>query len=329
MSTTALDAPAVQAIAALAQAAIPKHTIELSGITQRPVLLWQDKTITDIEHLLVRPVCKRGTMTAGDAVAFGDYVNAHRTAGLVIFGEVSESEGYFIAILDGHIPAKISVIEGVPPSSQSPAGVPEEIAIENAGAPGWGEHVVNLPLKPTPEWARWLQFNGKPLQQEAFAIFLEENAADVIVPDETVKHVAGFPVPHGQLPNSSQLMSIALTLQTKNDVQFSSKINRQNGQTQLTYHETISATHGAGAEGSLGVPEFFCIAVAPFRGCAAQIVLCRLRFRASGGKAQFEYQIIRPHKIVEHAWKLLSADIVAATRTDVLLGALTLPGRKA
>ena len=319
MSTPALDGAAVQQIASLAQAASTAPRFQIPSLpTQVPVLIWQDKTITDIEHLLAKPCNKRGVAALGDHVAFADYVNAHRTDGLVIFGDVNEHGGGFVAILDGHIAAVIATErQGDVTCTQ----------IKDAGAPQWGEHRATLDLKPTPEWARWIGANGKSMPQEAFAIFLEENAADVVVPPEDVKTIAGFPVPHGQLPNAAELMSVALTLQTKTDVEFSSKINRHNGQTQVTYLEKMTSTHAGAAEGKMGIPEFFTIAVAPFRGGAAQFILCRLRFRAAGGKAIFEYQLLRPHKTVEHAWKLVAADIAAATGENVLLGHISIPGR--
>lgn len=320
MSSPTLDGAAVQAIASLAEKAnvAARHQTAGPVSPQKPILIWQDKTITDIEHLLARPVCKRGVATLGDHVAFADYVNAHRTAGLVIFGEVTETAGYFTAILDGHIPADVRRQES---NETAP------VVIANEGAPGWGDHLAKLPLVATPEWARWIGKSGKQLAQSEFAEFLEENAADVIVPDTSVTHVAGFPVPHGNLPTSAQLMSVALTLQAKTDVQFSSKINRANGQVQVTYNETINAT--SSAEGILGIPEYFAIAVAPFRGGSAQIVLARLRYRAERGAAKFEFQIIRPHKIVEHAWNLVRADIASAIGESVLLGKIEIPARKA
>jgi uncharacterized protein YfdQ (DUF2303 family) len=329
MSQTQLDGAAVQQIVALAQAAMPKHTT-LPGVFHKPVLVWNDKALTDIEHLLAAPVCKRGRATFGDAVAFADYVNAHRTHGLIIFGDVSESGGSFTAILDGHVPAVVRrpSPEALAAAEDSPVQMSGSVVITSPGHAQWSEHIVHLPLTPTPEWARWLSNSGKTLEQEQFAVFLEENAADVIVPPAEVKTVAGFPVPPlEQLPNSAELMSVALTLQTKTDVEFSSKMNRQNGQTQLTYLEKLSATHAGAAEGKMGIPEFFCLAVAPFRGGAAQVVLCRLRFRAANGRAKFEYQLIRPHKIVEHAWKMVAADIAGATGENVMLGKVELPGR--
>jgi uncharacterized protein YfdQ (DUF2303 family) len=329
MSQTDYTADAVKQIAALARAALPSpvESIHL-GLhkPQLPVVAFTDRTLLNLEHLLAEPVCKRGRAQLSDARGFAAYVNAHRTPGLIIYGDVTESGGSFTAILDGHVPARI---EGGPRAAEEAGASPTSCSINilDAGRAQWGEHTAHLPLQPTPEWARWLAQNGKPMPQETFAIFLEENAADVIVPPPEVKTVAGFPVPPvEQLPNSAELMSVALTLQTKTDVEFASKINRQNGQ---TYHEKLTATHAGAAEGKLGIPEFFCLAVAPFRGGRAQIVLCRLRFRASGGKASFEYQLIRPHKIVEHAWSMVAADIVSATGQDVMLGKVEIPGRKA
>lgn len=328
MSQTTLDGEAVKAIASLARSALPEAVKDINlgkYQAQRPVVAFNDKSIIDLEHLLAAPVSKRGRATLGDAVAFGDYVNAHRTAGLIIYGDVNEAAGFFTAILDGHVPAKLKC-----PKSVADAGTKAaEVEILDPGHAQWGEHVAHLQLAATPEWARWMQHNGKPMPQESFAIFLEENAADVIVPPAEIRTVAGFPVPpQEQLPNSAELMSVALTLQTKTDVEFSSKLNRQNGQTQVTFHEKIAATHAGASEGKMGIPEFFCLAIAPFRGGVAQVVLCRLRFRASGGKASFEYQIIRPHKIVEHAWKMVAADIAAATGENVLLGKVEIPARR-
>jgi len=318
MSNTSLDGDAVKHIADLAKASVTaqRHTACGPAIDY-PVLIWSDKTIQPVEHLCASPFAKRGEATLGDPASFADYVNAHRTPGLVIFGEVTETSGHFTAILDAHIPATIEPREG---NTAAP------VVITDPGLPGWGDHVAKLPLVATPEWARWMKFNGKQLTQVEFAEFLEENAVDVIVPGEEITHVAGFPVPHGKLPTSAQLISVALTLQAKTDVTFASKINRHNGEMQLTYNETVSAT--SSAEGTIGVPEFFAIAVAPFRGGTAQIVLCRLRFRAERGAAKFEYQLIRPHKIVEHAWKLVRKDIEAATGETVLLGNVAVVTRK-
>ena len=259
----------------------------------------------------------------GDSASFCDYINAHRTAGLVITGDATETGGNFHAILDGHIAAQLVELDPAAPAQE------KSLEIRDAGLAQWGEHRANLALKPTPEWTRWLNLNGKLQPQEAFAIFLEENAADVIIPPDGVRTVAGFPVPPSdQLPNSAELISVALTLATKTNVEFSSKINRSNGQTQLTYIEKLTGTHAGASEGKMGIPEFFCLAIAPFRGCAPQVVLCRLRFRASGGKAAFEYQMIRPHKIVEHAWKMIAVNITASTGETVLLGDVTIPTRK-
>lgn len=313
MSTPIPNAEAVTAIAELAKAGVQRHQF-VDELYQKPAVIWPDKTITPLEHLLDRPVSKRGNAKVGDAFAFSTYVNAHRTPGLVIFGEVDEASGYFCAILDGHVPCKLKPREG---DQDAP------IEVIDDGQPGWAEHKVELALKPTPEWARWIGKSGKLMPQEEFAIFLEENAADVIVP-EGVTQVAGYPVP-ANLPNAAQLTSVALTLQTKVDVKFSSSINRQNGQQQVSFIEQVTGSHGA--EGTIGIPENFAIAVAPFRGSAPQVVLARLRYRAAGGKASFVFEIIRPHKIVEHAWKLVAKDISAATGEDVLLGRIQLAER--
>lgn len=282
-------------IAELARAAVPKHAVLELPPGCAPRLIWQDKTITNLEGALPRPSAKRGHAQLVDPQSFAAYVRDHMTFGTVLTGDANESGGHFRALLDHHVPTT---------------------AANDANKPGWTEHRATMKLQPTPEWARWMAVNDRELEQRAFAEFLEDNAVDIVVPEGEAGTV---------FPTQQALMSVASTLQIKTDVKFASALRLQNGQVQLGYVENIQGGHGS--EGSLPVPERFAIAVAPFRGTPKYIVTCRLRYRGTGGRAAFKVIIERPHKIVESAFNDLKAKIEELVGLRVLVGGIETPIR--
>lgn len=279
----------VEAIAELAKAGVLKHA-NITG-TQVPSVIWPDKTITTLEHLLERPTRKRATATFYDVPSFTAYIAAHRTAGTTVTGTFDQVKGEFVALIDFHEPNAI------------PAESPVQPAI---GLPSWTEHTAKLVLVATPEWARWLGKNTADLAQLEFAEFIEDNAQDITVPEQDG---TGF-------PNQTELLSVALTLQVKTGVAFRNAVRLQNGHTQLNYQELVEGGHGE--DGSLTVPEKFALAIAPFTASPKYLVKARLRYRAAGGKATFKYLIERPHKIVESAYNDVKKAIAEALGQPVL-----------
>ncbi|PAW75146.1 MAG: hypothetical protein B9S38_02350 [Verrucomicrobiia bacterium Tous-C4TDCM] len=287
------DRSMVEAIADLARMGIPRHNTLEQG--DEPAIVWPDKTITRLEGLLDRPLRKRGTGTFETAESFIAYVLKHKETGTEIVGDANEQRGSFSALLDYHKPNTDGVI-----------------------AASWTEHRATLNLTPTPEWTRWIGKNRTSLDQRAFAEFLEDNVADVIVPAAGAVTLNSA---NEVFPTQQQLLSIAATLQVKTDVAFDSRIKLQNGQQQLTYVEKMEGGHGE--NGTLPIPERFALAVAPFRGTPKYQVLCRLRYRAAGGKATFSYEIERPQKIVESAFNDIRSLISEKTGILPLVGSIT------
>jgi len=105
----------------------------------------------DLEHLLPRPVQKRGTFVAHDAASFVAYVNKHKTTGTIVTAQVDATS--FKAVLDHH-----------------------------DDEPGWGAHKVSYGCPKSPEWAIWTRNDNRQMTQSEFAQFLEENLPDIIDP---------------------------------------------------------------------------------------------------------------------------------------------------
>lgn len=143
----------------------------------------------------------------------------------------------------------------------------------------WKQHTAVFDLVKTPEWETWLQHNKKPKTQAEFGAFIEDNLPDIVA------------------PTGAEMLEIALGIQAKTEVKFSSGIRLDNGQTQLTYNETIDGA--AGAKGQLKIPEKFSIGLKLFRGDAPYQLDARLRYRIKDGNLSIWYELIRPHITVD------------------------------
>lgn len=288
----------VEAIANLARQTVLRHA-NING-TEVPSVIWPDKSITTLEHLLARPTRKRAKSIFYDVPSFVRYVEDHRTEGTVITGNFDLTTGSFIALIDYSAPRSVDEDAAGEPLPAEP------------GAPSWCEHTAVLNLTTTPEWAKWLAKNNAKFDQVEFAEFIEDNATDITVPETD---------DGATWPTQLDLMSTALTLQVKTGVNFSNVVRLQNGQTQLTYQENVQGHHGP--DGTMVVPDKFALALAPFVASPKYLVKARLRYRAAGGKASFTYQVERPHLIIKNAFEDILKQIAAGLDCQVLLGSIT------
>lgn len=160
-----------------------------------------------------------------------------------------------------------------------------------SATPEWGVHRCVFTCTETVEWTRWMRQNKQAMNQEVFARFIEDNAPDFVN------------------PSSSWMQEMALTLEARQTGEFANAVRLQNGTFSLRYSETIDAK--AGANGDQEIPATFEIGIAPFVGFAPWKVEARLRFKLSGGKLTFWYELVRPHKIIEEAAKEVIKSITA------------------
>lgn len=173
-------------------------------------------------------------------------------------------------------------------------------------APGRRDHRAVYKAEYSREFAKWLASDGKHMDQEAFAVFLEDNVADIAPA-----------APGSDEPSGEALLAVALTLQAKTEVDFKSHKRLDNGQVQLTYSEQTTAT--AGADGQLTVPREFAIGVRLFKNGEAYRIRARLKYRLGAGKVKFWYELDRPQNAVEAAFQQY-VDSAAGSGFTVLMG---------
>lgn len=155
--------------------------------------------------------------------------------------------------------------------------------------PGWRDHRAVYCTEKSSELVCWLKNNKQPMEQEAFAVFLEDNISDIVE------------------PSGEQMLAMALTMQAKTEANFQSSRRLDNGQVQLIYTETIDARAGAG---QIEIPREFSIGIRLFKNGSGYKLRARLKYRLGGGRVKFWYELDRPETSIEEAFAEYVAKVV-------------------
>jgi uncharacterized protein YfdQ (DUF2303 family) len=250
-----LDATAIEQIGALSLAANAAQEV---GRTTHLVIP-KDHRHVDLTDLIEKaepaPYRKHGTVQLGDLASFNVFV------------------------VDQGDPVNTYVYAD--PETRTLTAVLNDQAKDTAVA-GWRDFRAVYTAELSREFAAWYGKNKKVMEQEEFAVFIEDNIADVVE------------------PSGEMLLQVALTLQAKTEVNFSSSKRLDNGQVQLTYSETIDARAGTGL---IEIPNRFAIGARLFKNGEGYKVYARLKYRLGGGKLKFWYELDRPENAIEDAFQ--------------------------
>lgn len=168
----------------------------------------------------------------------------------------------------------------------------------------WKDYRALYVLKHSKEWLTWLKANKNDFNgNEAFAVWLEDNSVDIAEPDP------------------AKMMDIALNLRVKQSQGFSNAVRLQDGNIQFAYSNVVEGS-AANEAGSIVIPEIFKISIPVFEGLQAPkyTLEARFRYRLQSGALTIRYELVRPHKVVEQAFKDLVTKIEAETKATVLFG---------
>ncbi len=165
---------------------------------------------------------------------------------------------------------------------------------------GWRDHRATFKASLTPEFLIWKNNNKQHKGQTDFAEFIEDNIADL------------------QGAEASTLLAVATTIQATTGIDFKSARRLQDGQSQLAYTEVIDAK--AGADGSLKIPQTFTLGLRIFKNGEGYKLNARLKYRIGSGAVKFWYELDRPERAVEDAFKGYVALVAEKTGYTVLIG---------
>lgn len=152
-----------------------------------------------------------------------------------------------------------------------------------ASAAGWRAHKANFVPEMSAEWKAWKGSNKTPFDQVPFAEWLQEHEEDIAA-------AAG-------LPTSLQMLGMATEFVANEEHALKSAVRLQSGGVRLTY----IADPDKGTTEEMKLFEKFALGIPVFHGGAAWSVTARLKYRISGGKVKFHYELMRPDRVHEHA----------------------------
>lgn len=246
----------VAAAFAAGQSSQHPHVIEDAGTRSKHLLIpdgdggWKRE---DLSGELERPRRVAQTMRFVTAESFVAYVKAYSTPSSIVMCKPpmagNSSAGTFVAILDYH---------------------------EQPTAPAWCCHRAFFTLPPTKAWADWRANSGKPMDQVAFAQFLEDRIPEILRPEGSV------------------LVGLARTFEALSSVTFKSVDVARDGSRVLKYEELIQ---DVSQPGKAPLPEEIAIYVPIFEGQAPLATRARIRFTLKAGVLQLRYELIRPEDV--------------------------------
>jgi uncharacterized protein YfdQ (DUF2303 family) len=149
----------------------------------------------------------------------------------------------------------------------------------------WRDHRVEFLLANSKECKLWHEAQKRDMTQEDFAFFIENNLPDF------------------KNPEGGRMLEIALNFRVKNNLSYRSALKLQDGSVDLQYTEQVEG--GAGKSGNAKVPETFTIDIPVWDGLEAKkyVFEVRLRYRVNNGQLAIRYELVRPHKVVEQAFR--------------------------
>lgn len=267
-----IDSSTIEAISDLARGAAGSEQLEPGTI--HAFMLGDQVELVDLtaDQYRTHPVRKRGTVRVSDVASFGGYWGKHSTAGT---SEVyaDRAARTVTAVLDAHGPDWA----------------------------GWQQHRLVLTLEYSDALKAWLERDGKVMDQESFAEFLDDQRADI------------------REPSAADMLEIAQTIQGTSKVDWQAGHRLVDGQRRIGYLETNTAT--AGQKGELVIPTQIVIGVQVFDGSeVAHALTARFRHRVEGGRLRLLYKLDRPGEVVTSAFDAAVGVLGEACGAAVLRG---------
>lgn len=229
-----------------------------------------------LEHLKKAPDRREGTAKLAELDSLIEHANRFKDSDSALWAEPSESAPKLTAVLDYHRHGA-------------------------DGAPRFGRHrgVYAFPL--SDEWHAWVEKNAQQMQQSAFAEFLEDRIQDIADPEGAFANAKAFAEQLGisGFASPSRLLALSRGLSVHVDDRVTNKVDLSSGE--ATIHFETSHTDDEGAP--LNVPRAFLIRLPVFRAGAAYQLAVRLRYRVSGGRVMWSYEIHGVKRALDDAFR--------------------------
>ena len=191
-----------------------------------------------------------------------------------------------------------------------------------AAGPRFGKHRSTFTFPLSDEWKAWNDKNAEAMGMVDFAAFLEERIIDVLYVEgeDDVSEDLGRLIDtlggRDTIATPNKLMELARGLQINEAAVVQEAVNLASGEGIVRFQSTHTDEHGA----PIKVPGLFLIGIPVFRNGPLYRVAARLRYRKSGGKIVFWYELWRTDRTFDHAFKESVERVKADTGLPVLIG---------
>jgi len=161
----------------------------------------------------------------------------------------------------------------------------------------WRGYRVEFAVPASREWKVWTGKDRKALNQLEFAELIEDNLPDIINPD------------------GSTMLSVALNFEASKEGNFVSAARLQDGSTNFVWKEDVNATGN-----KVAMPAQITLEIPVFENGQPSPVEARIKYRIKDGNLTTWYELVRPHKVLEGAFRAIWSQIEEQTATTILLG---------
>lgn len=169
---------------------------------------------------------------------------------------------------------------------------PKLTAVLNYNAAGEvvrrGDHRVVYAFPLTDEFKAWVGMNAKPMEQEVFAAFLEEHAAELAAPldGERTEYERLF---GEKMATPSEVLALSRHLEVFVAARAKQGVRLQTGERVVEFAEEHQNAKGE----AVVIPGIFMVSVPAFIDGEVVRIPARLRYRISSGAIKWFYQLYR------------------------------------
>ncbi len=184
------------------------------------------------------------------------------------------------------------------------------------------DHRATFAFPLSDEWLAWMGANKEPMSMADFALFLEDRWPDVLTIEaledlpEKMRTIVSVSGGKAALATPTKLIELSRGLKINEKAAVEESVNLASGEGGIRF----TAEH-TGADGKpVKVPSIFIIGLPVFRNGQPYRMMARLRYRLSGGKLVFWYELARPDAVFDDAFAGALDEVREKTALPVFLG---------
>jgi uncharacterized protein YfdQ (DUF2303 family) len=299
MNEDTLTASAVDKIQRLADAA--SEITEIGPFGVPAVVVPEGYRVEMYPQLLDNPTRIQQKTTHASLSSLAAYVIRHNLGAAAIFADPTAGRFRVEAVIDYHT----------------------ELRPVNEPLAAWCEHRATWKAEPSKEWEEWAAIDGKWINQDEFAAFIDAHIDDIVVAS---LDVAGDTI---TTPSQAKMLTIARKAVGEKNSTYKAGEMAENGDHQ-SHSRQITITKVGKGDDSFEVPEYFAIAIPAFIEIAAAAVPTPQRARlltavTEAGKLQFQVRLPAADRIRRAAFYDAVAALAKQLETVPETGAIPAP----